>query len=60
MLVATAPDRCLWGTDWPHIYLEGRPMPNTTELFEQALDWVSPQHAQSVFVENPARLYGFS
>jgi predicted TIM-barrel fold metal-dependent hydrolase len=60
MLVAAAPERCLWGTDWPHIYLEGRPMPNTTELFERAFDWVSPQRAQGVFVDNPARLYGFS
>jgi predicted TIM-barrel fold metal-dependent hydrolase len=59
-LVAAAPERCLWGTDWPHIYLEGRPMPNTTDLFECAYDWLSPSEAQGVFVDNPARLYGFS
>lgn len=58
-LLAAAPERCLWGTDWPHIYLEGRPMPNTTDLFETVADWLSPQQAQKVFVENPARLYGF-
>jgi predicted TIM-barrel fold metal-dependent hydrolase len=59
MLVAAAPDRCLWGTDWPHIYLEGRPMPNTTDLFETVNSWLSPADAERVFVRNAARLYGF-
>lgn len=58
-LVSTAPQRCLWGTDWPHIYLEGRPMPNTTDLFETVNSWITPADAARVFVENPARLYGF-
>lgn len=59
-LIATAPERCLWGTDWPHIYLEGRPMPNTTDLFELANSWMSKADAQRIFVDNPARLYGFT
>lgn len=59
VLVSVAPERCLWGTDWPHIYLEGRPMPNTTELFETVNSWLSPAEAGRVFVQNPARLYGF-
>lgn len=58
-LVSAAADRCLWGTDWPHIYLEGRPMPNTTELFEVVNEWLSRSDAQRVFVDNPVRLYGF-
>ncbi|GAC1553131.1 MAG: amidohydrolase family protein [Beijerinckiaceae bacterium] len=58
-LVSAAPQRCLWGTDWPHIYLEGRPMPNTTELFEIVDSWLSPAQAELIFVANPARLYGF-
>jgi predicted TIM-barrel fold metal-dependent hydrolase len=58
-LIAAAPERCLWGTDWPHIFLEGRPMPNTTDLFELANSWLSTSDAQRVFVDNPARLYGF-
>lgn len=59
VLVSVAPEHCLWGTDWPHIYLEGRPMPNTTELFETVNSWLSPAEAGRVFVQNPARLYGF-
>lgn len=59
-MIEVAPDRCLWGSDWPHIYLEGRPMPNTSDLFENMRSWMSYDEAQKVFVENPARLYGFS
>jgi predicted TIM-barrel fold metal-dependent hydrolase len=58
-LIAAAPERCLWGTDWPHIFLEGRPMPNTADLFDLAYDWLSAADLQLVFVDNPARLYGF-
>lgn len=58
-LVSAAPQRCLWGTDWPHIYLEGRPMPNTTDLFETVESWLSPAEAELVFVQNPERLYRF-
>ncbi|MDP1604775.1 MAG: amidohydrolase family protein [Legionella sp.] len=58
-LMGAAPERCLWGTDWPHIFLEGRPMPNTTALFDLAWRWLSPPDPQRVFVDNPARLYGF-
>ena len=58
-LVSAAPQRCLWGTDWPHIYLEGRPMPNTTELFESIRAWLAPADVERIFVKNPARLYRF-
>ena len=58
-LVSAAPQRCLWGTDWPHIYLEGRPMPNTTDLFETVESWLSPAEAELFFVQNPERLYRF-
>jgi len=57
-LVETAPDRVLWGTDFPH--------PNATHEADEAdlVDLV-PQFApdalaqKSLLVDNPARLYGF-
>src|SRR5690606_23311613 len=58
-MIEIAPDRCLWGSDWPHIYLEGRPMPNTTDLFEAAREWMTPEDERRIFVDNPARLYEF-
>ena len=57
-LVASAPDRCVWGTDWPHPQMN--PAPEVGLLLDQFFEWV-PDAAvrQKVLVDNPARLYGF-
>lgn len=59
-LLRAAPERCLWGSDWPHLHLEHRPMPNPADLFDNAYDWLSAADIKRVFVDNPARLYGFA
>lgn len=58
-LVAAAPQRLLFGTDWPHVMMEGE-MPNTGTLVAQLGVWV-PEAATRVqiLVTNPARLYRF-
>ena len=57
-LVAAAPERCVWGTDWPHPNAEF--MPNDGDLADMLLEWI-PDEAlrKKVLVDNPARLYGF-
>jgi 2-pyrone-4,6-dicarboxylate lactonase len=59
-LVATRPDRILWGSDWPHVIVT-KPMPNDGDLVDLLGDWV-PDTAlrRQILVENAARLYGFS
>jgi 2-pyrone-4,6-dicarboxylate lactonase len=59
-LVATAPQRLVWGSDWPHVMLRGE-MPNDAELVELIGRWL-PDEAlrQQVLVDNPAVLYGFA
>ncbi|MDZ7809926.1 MAG: amidohydrolase family protein [Arhodomonas sp.] len=53
------PDRCLFGTDWPHVQLPG-PMPNDAELVDEFLHLVpDPAERRTILVDNPARLYGF-
>jgi predicted TIM-barrel fold metal-dependent hydrolase len=57
-LVAAAPDRCLWGTDWPHTNTEY--MPNDGDLAEAICQWLpDAQRRRKVLVDNPGRLYGF-
>jgi predicted TIM-barrel fold metal-dependent hydrolase len=58
-LLAEAPERLLWGSDWPHVMVEGV-MPNDGNLLELVFDWV-PQTdlRQRILVDNPAELYGF-
>ena len=54
-----APDRCVWGSDWPHVANWG-PMPNVGELLDLLADWVpDEERRQKLFVDNPHRLYGF-
>jgi predicted TIM-barrel fold metal-dependent hydrolase len=57
-IVETAPDRVLWGTDFPH--------PNPSHEADEAdlVDLVpqfapDPKRQQALLVDNPARLYGF-
>lgn len=58
-LVDEFPERCLWGTDWPHVQLKV-PMPNDGVLLDQLATWVpDAQTRRAILVDNPARLYGF-
>jgi predicted TIM-barrel fold metal-dependent hydrolase len=59
-LINAAPDRCLWGTDWPHTRCELDP-PDDGQLLDQLADW-APEDAlwRAILVDNPARLYGFA
>lgn len=58
-LVETAPERLLWGSDWPHTYIKTA-MPNDGDLFDLFVKWV-PDAAmrERILVENAARLYDF-
>jgi predicted TIM-barrel fold metal-dependent hydrolase len=55
------PDRCLFGTNWPHPGLFAPAViPNDGHLVDVFCEWV-PDAAlrQRILVDNPARLYGF-
>ena len=58
-LIDNAPDRVIWGTDWPHPNVKF--MPNDGEIVDliplYALDAAVQQ---KLLVDNPARLFGFS
>ena len=60
-LVDAAPDRCVWGSDWPHVAHWREPMMNVGTLLDTFADWVpDPQRRTRVLVDNPRRLYGFA
>ena len=57
-LVETAPDRMLWGSDWPHVAVPR--MPDTGALRNQLALWApDPDTRARILVDNPARLYDF-
>ena len=58
-LIAAAPDRIMWGTDWPHPnkYLVN---PNDGDLVDAFGDWVSdPLMRRRIMVDTPAAFYRF-
>ena len=57
-LIATAPERVLWGTDWPHPNVKS--MPNDGALVDLIPLYTSDASLQrKLLVENPMRLYQF-
>jgi predicted TIM-barrel fold metal-dependent hydrolase len=57
-LIAAAPDRVLWGTDWPHPNVRWEP--DEADLVDLLPRFADAAALQRVLVDNPARLYGFS
>lgn len=58
-LIRYAPDRCVWGSDWPHP-TEAVSKPNDAALLDLLTDWAGNEDTRrKILVENPALLYGF-
>ena len=58
-LAEHAPQRCVWGSDWPHP-TEPNVKPDDAALFDLLQEW-SPDETvrHGILVANPAALYGF-
>jgi 2-pyrone-4,6-dicarboxylate lactonase len=57
-LVRHAPERLLWGSDWPHVNMIGRTMPNDGDLIDLIAEWIPDEATRrKILVDNPARLY---
>lgn len=56
-LIEAGPERCVWGSDWPHVKL-GVDMPNDGDLLDMLALW-APDEAQrrKILVDNPSCLY---
>lgn len=57
--IDAAPQRLVWGSDWPHV-TEGSNRPDTTALLDTLTEACGDQALlHRILVDNPARLYGF-
>ena len=60
-----APERCVWGSDWPHPLVPKigdrvQPRPDDAVLLDLLLTWApDPRARHRILVENPAILYDF-
>lgn len=58
-LIAAAPERVLWGTDWPHPNV--RRMPDDGDLVDVLAKYAPDEAVRNqILVDNPERLYDFS
>lgn len=55
-----APERMLWGTDWPHP-TQSANKPDDAALLDTMAAWIGrADWQQMIFVANPVKLYGFA
>lgn len=58
-LLEAAPDRLVWGTNWPHVVIEV-PAPDNVDLLDFLFDAVPEEDLRNaILAGNPARLYGW-
>ncbi|MFJ9391310.1 amidohydrolase family protein [Nocardioides sp. NPDC101246] len=60
--VRAAPERMVWGTDWPHTTASRGevPMPNDADLVNLFADWAGDRRTiRQILVDNPETLYDF-
>jgi predicted TIM-barrel fold metal-dependent hydrolase len=54
------PERCVWGSDWPHPPEQSTQLPDDALLFDLLSNWVPDEKARHrMLVDNPAVLQDF-
>lgn len=58
--IAAAPERIVWGSDWPHPTKANNAKPDDAVLFDRLADWSGTEVMfKRILVDNPVALYGF-
>jgi D-galactarolactone isomerase len=59
--VKAAPERLVWGSDWPHPTEQSKTLPNDALLFDLLATWSADETTRNrILVQNPEALYGFA
>lgn len=59
-LIAHAPDRILWGSNWPHVSQPIDKAPDDAQLLDTVCSWIpDTKTLEQIFVHNPRDLYDF-
>ena len=57
--IATAPNRLVWGSDWPHPTETTKP--NDANMLDMLARWTTDRSViEQILVSNPTELYGFN
>jgi D-galactarolactone isomerase len=59
--VKAAPERLVWGSDWPHPSEQNGTLPDDALLFDLLAVWAPDESTRKrILVDNPENLYGFA
>ena len=59
--VKAAPERLVWGSDWPHPSEQNGTLPDDALLFDLLAVWAPEETTRKrILVDNPENLYGFA
>lgn len=58
-VLAHAPERVIWGSNWPHVGVPRDQYPDDVSLIEVLDEWADAAQRRHILVDNPAELYGF-
>lgn len=61
--IAAAPERVVWGSDWPHATASAgvQPLPDDARQVDRLAQWAGDEAAfRQILVTNPEALYGFA
>jgi len=61
--IDAAPERVVWGSDWPHATASAghQPMPDDAHQIDRLAHWAGDSaRLRQILITNPERLYGFS
>jgi predicted TIM-barrel fold metal-dependent hydrolase len=59
-LVTAAPERCVWGSNWPFPSSQPKAKPDPVLMLEIVKNWAPDEKLRHrILVENPEALYGF-
>lgn len=59
-IAAYAPERIVWGTNWPHnLIQETEDYPDDAAILDTVVGWIPEKHRRTVLVDNPAGLFDF-
>jgi len=57
-LVRAAPERVMWGTDWPHPTVTTEPKPDDAAMLDRLATWAAGEATRRrILIDNPTRLY---
>jgi D-galactarolactone isomerase len=59
-LIGLAPERMVWGSDWPHPTKKADEKPDDAQLLDRIAEWAPTEAVwRRILVGNPAALYGY-